>query len=87
MLLSNHEVFTKGEKAPQKWYFSGMEELACDLIHDKDEDCKHLKALHRSVPSWSPKYFMVGLLDYSCLFVIGLDEFHTKDELVLCMQQ
>lgn len=34
----------------EKRYFRGMEELACDLIYDKDENCKHLKALHRSVP-------------------------------------
>lgn len=27
-----------------------MEELACDLIHDKGEDSRHLKALHRSIP-------------------------------------
>ena len=89
MLLSNHEAFAKDEKG-KKWDFRSMEELACDLIHVKDENCKYLKALHRSIPRvlfWSAKHFMVGLLDYSYLFVIGLDEIRIKDELVVCMQQ
>lgn len=67
-----------------------MKELACDLIRDKDENCKCLKALRRSIPGvlfWSTKHFTVGLLDYSHLFVIGLDEIHVMDELVFCMQQ
>lgn len=44
--MSNREAFVKGEKG-KKW---GTDELACDLIRDKDENCKHLKTLYRSIP-------------------------------------
>lgn len=52
MLLTNREAFAKGKKGKRKKKrdFRGMKELACDLIRDKDENCKCLKALRRSIP-------------------------------------
>lgn len=47
-MLFNHEAFAKGEKA-KKGDFRSLEEFACDLIYGKDENCKHLKAVHRSI--------------------------------------
>lgn len=87
-MLFNHEAFAKGEKA-KKGDFRSLEEFACDLIYGKDENCKHLKAVHRSIArgvSWSTKHSMSGLLEYSPLFVTGLAEIPVKGEL-LCMQQ
>jgi len=67
-----------------------MEESPRDLVHDKDENCKHIQALQGSVLRVLPCPIikcLVDLLDYSHLFVTGLDEIHTKDELLLHIQQ
>lgn len=51
-----------------------MEELACDLINDKEETCSHLKALHKSYQKYyfdlpstgllSPVYYWLGWNSY-----------------------